>query len=718
MVGNPMLAQVRDFIDSDEAPATLDPVGLVQRALRGRTRRVATMTMVIALLAAIGAYLAIKPIYQSSGMLRVLPREGKILYSDSDDSRLRLYDAFVTTEMQLLTSRPVLEAALEHLQFDHDDTYPLPENVGDMASMVTVTGKKGLISLAARSSHPLLAGATVNSVIAAYEESKESARRRHYDVRREELRSREGELAQTLADLNNRYLKIGGEHDAGTLSKAHVAKTAQLEVLEQRVADLDNTIAQLQATGGVGADVGNNVEIQRATLLDQAMAEMTYERAQRLAALETLRGRYRPSHPKLSSATEELVILEGAIDERREQIAMLGKAGALTGSGSNSEDDSLEALQIVRAKLIARRKAVRDEAAVLNTKLIRIRGIVTEKERLEGLLAETKRALDEVLVESQNDLSRAIEIVALGRVPDAPIEDKRKPLALGAGVFGSLGTLALVIGGCLLAGRVRFSDDLDSRSRELLAAVVPQKADPRESLGEAAREVRNELDLRLQQRETQPMVLGVVGAGEGTGSTSMALAMGEHYTNTGRNVLLIDADARGGGLSQLQEAGAPIDVAAVARGEVALENSVRTLELESGFMSLLPALEIDTAGGKLRSPGEMSLDEMRELVSVARSEYDLVILDLGVLKAGRQSAVGAALADRTVLVTASEDLRQEINAAQDLLDRLASSRYLLVFNRALPLDPMVSTPSENIEPAAKGGREWLKGLLKKTETES
>ena len=55
-------------------------------------------------------------------------------------------------------------------------------------------------------------------------------------------------------------------------------------MLEERLAELDITIAQLRSTGGVGGDLGNAVEIQRATLLDQAMANMTYERARRLAA--------------------------------------------------------------------------------------------------------------------------------------------------------------------------------------------------------------------------------------------------------------------------------------------------------------------------------------------------------------------------------------------------------------------------------------------------
>jgi Mrp family chromosome partitioning ATPase/uncharacterized protein involved in exopolysaccharide biosynthesis len=711
MVGNPMLAQVRDFIDADDSPPALDPVGLVLRALRGRERQVAVMTLLVAVMAAMGAYLAIKPVYQSSGMLRVLPREAKILYSDSDDSRLRLYDAFVTTEMQLLTSRPVLEAALHHLQVDHDNSYPLPEDVGDMAAMVTVTGKKGLISLAAQSSDPRLAAATVNSVIAAYEESKESARRRHYDVRREELRSREHELERALTDLNNQYLDVGGEHDAGTLSKAHVAKTAQLEVLEQRIADLDNTIAQLQSTGGVGADMGNSVEIQRATLLDQAMAEMTYERAQRLAALETLRGRYRPSHPRLRSAQGELAILEAAIAERLDQIAMLGKAGALTGSGSETAEESLEDLQLVKAKLTARRKTVRSEAADLNTKLIRIRGIVTEKERLEVLLAETKRALDEVLVESHNDLSRAIEIVALGRLPDGPIEDKRKPLALGAGVFGSLGTLALVIAGSVLAGRVRFSDDLDDRSSEILAAVVAQETPPGDSLPEAARKIRNELDLRWPQREAQPLVIGVVGTAQGAGTTSIAHALGSHYADAGRRVLLIDADASDNGLSRLcQTAGEP-GAAAVVRDNIPLAESVREIGERNRVLALLPSPGKGATRGRQAAPGEMALDEMRKLLDAARTEYDLLILDLGTLSAGRQSAVGTALADRTVLVASCGGLKKDITGAQDLLDRLATSRYLLALNRALTLDPAYSASQPERDPLSVGGRERLKKFL-------
>jgi uncharacterized protein involved in exopolysaccharide biosynthesis len=688
MVGNPMLSQIREFIEAgNEAPASLDPLGILRRALRGREQRVALAMLLVSFLGAVGAYLAISPAYQSSGMVRVMAREAKILYADSDDSRLRLYDAFVTAEMELLQSRPVLEAALGDLHSRADADFPLPGDVGDLAGMFTTKSKKGLISVAARSPDPKLSAAALNAVLGAYEANNEAVRRRHFDIRRSELSSREHELQQSLGALNDEYLATGGEHDAGTLSKAHVAKTAQLEVLEERIAELENTIAQMQATGGVGADVGS-VEIQRATLLDKATADMTYERAQRLAALETLRRRYRSAHPKLRAAEAELAILEGAIDERREQIATLGKAGALTGGNSDSAEQSIGDLEALRSKLESRRETIRREASELNSKLIRIRGIVTEKDRVEELLAETKRALDEVLVESQNDLSRSVEIVAFGKIPDGPIEDKRKPAALGAAVFGGLGTLAFFVLLTVIGGRMRFSDDLDSRANGLLGAVIADAGD--DEIDDAARRIRNELDLRWPSESARPLVIGIVSTSAGAGASSLAVALGQNYADAGLEVALIDANATA------HEAG-PISVAGHAPTD---RGSLGVIEARS---------EVQRERGGANSP-ELSFEEMRRLLDTAREQNDILLVDLGVLRAGGQSAIGAALSDRVIAIACRGESKQRITATLDLLDRLAPQRQLLTLNRMPAGDPQLASASDHSNRDTTRVA-WLKNLL-------
>jgi uncharacterized protein involved in exopolysaccharide biosynthesis/MinD-like ATPase involved in chromosome partitioning or flagellar assembly len=688
MIGNPVLAQVRDFIDSDEAPAALDPIGIARRALRGRELRVAFLVALVALLGALCAYLVVNPVYQSSGMLRVLARESKILYADSDDSRLRLYDAFVAAEVELLQSRPVLDGALASLNAQSESLAVLPEDVSTLAKMLTIEAKKGLVSVAARSSDPELSAATVNALLGAYEASNEAARRRHYDVRRDELSSRERDLQATLSALGAEYLEIGGEHDIGTLSKAHVAKTAQLEVIEGRIEELENTISQLNTTGGVGADVGS-IEIQRATLLDQATADMTYERAKRKAALDTLSRRYRPSHPKLLAATGELAMLESAIAERREQIATLGKAGALTGSGAGATQQSLDDLAILKKKLLARRETTRDEAADLNSKLVRIGAIVVEQARLAELLEETKRALDEIQLEHQNDLSRSVEIIARGKIPDGAIEDKRKPAAIGTAVFGGLGSIVIVILGTLLGGRLRFSDDLDTRGRGLLAAVNPEESGSAQTLA-AMRKLRNEFDLRWATANAEPFVIGVLGTQSGVGSTRICSALGMTYAAAGRKVLLIDADPACNGLSQLHAVTNGPGIVAVAQGEIMLASAVSVLSADGGALHLLAAPRSLAQGGTNSTAPELAVDGMRRLLHAARAEYEVVLVDMGALTAGGQSAVGAALAERALLITGSGTRRQYFTAAMALLDRIAPERFLLVLNRAQSTDPALA----------------------------
>ena len=52
-VGNPMLSQIREFIDAgNEPPAKLDPLGILRRSLRGRESRVVLATLLVALLGA------------------------------------------------------------------------------------------------------------------------------------------------------------------------------------------------------------------------------------------------------------------------------------------------------------------------------------------------------------------------------------------------------------------------------------------------------------------------------------------------------------------------------------------------------------------------------------------------------------------------------------------------------------------------------------------
>jgi uncharacterized protein involved in exopolysaccharide biosynthesis/Mrp family chromosome partitioning ATPase len=692
-VGNPLLGQIHEFIQGNE-PAPMDPFGMVMRAMRGRIGRIAVLAFATAVLCALLAWVAIAPLYQSTAAVRILPREAKLLYADADDTRLRLYDAFVTAEVHLMQSRPILEGAWQKMDLSGQQDFTMPGDVGDLGSLITVKNRKGLVTVAGRSGNPSLSAAAVNSIIDSYELYKDTARDRLTEVRRTELQVRADNLANTLQEMDERYLQIAGEHDLTSLSKAHVAKTAQLEVLEERIGEVENTIAQFQRTGSIGADDIRNAEIQRALLLDQALAEMTYDRASRLAALTTLRSRYQPTHSKIRTSELELATLEDAITERRDQITTLGNVGALTGGASQSSEQSLDELQSVREKLLTRRVFVSEEASELIEKLVKIRRISAEQVRVSDLLDEAKKALDEVIVESQAGLSRSIDVIARGKVPDGPIEDKRKPIALGAAMFSGLGVLGMIVLASIFYPRIRFSDDLGPETSNKILAVIPGHHEGSADLQLAGFKVRNEIDMRSAPGGGH-RVIGVAGTTQAGRPDRMAISLAKAFAARDVKVLIIDADPAAAVTAELEVRDEPglCDIMAAA---ATLPEAVKCLRTDDGEVSVLASGV--TRGDGIRSPiSTMTIGDYRALIDTAAMRHEVIILALGVLSAGKQSALGASVSDQFLLMASVGDKKREVKDAMTLLDRVIPDRYYLAMNQASPLDPMLERENSRQE---------------------
>ena len=107
---------------------------------------------------------------------------------------------------------------------------------------------------------------------------------------------------------------------------------------------------------------------------------------------------------------------------------------------------------------------------------------------------------------------------------------------------------------------------------------------------------------------------------------------------------------------------------------------------------------------------ELSYEEMRRMMNAARDDHDVVLVDLGVLQAGGQAAVGSALSDRVIVVAPCGESKQRIGKTLDLLDRLAPARQLLALNRMPEVDPqLVASPGAANNDGAR--YTWLKNPL-------
>ena len=97
----------------DDGPKPVSPVRIVVRTLRGRWAIAITLAILLGAGAGTAGYVTKHPVYVSGGLVQLSPIKSNILYNDTDDSRLRLFDAFVQAEFSYIQSTPVLERALK-----------------------------------------------------------------------------------------------------------------------------------------------------------------------------------------------------------------------------------------------------------------------------------------------------------------------------------------------------------------------------------------------------------------------------------------------------------------------------------------------------------------------------------------------------------------------------------------------------------------------------
>lgn len=481
-VGNPDLWQVRDFVE-EEGAAPVNPIATIKRLYRGQWLKVLGLAGICGFGLAFAAFNISKPVYESQGLVRVVAKEAKILYADKDDSRLRLYDAFVSAESTYIQSPQVLSRAHEILldAIDNREEATSRPTYKSVVDALTVKKLKGLIAVSAMSTDPSNAQQIVNALLRSYSElhTQQSDSRQVLRVR--ELEVRAEELLEKQFVLNTQLLEVGEEYDAPSLAKAHLTKVTQLEALDIRIGELTNALVEMETKdGAVDADTGD-MEIKRATLLDRAMADMVFERAKRAAELEQREMRYMPAHPKVTTLTASLRVIDEAIEARRRLIATLGKTGAITGGDGAAKSQSLAELYALKSKLVNRRNELSQSAKELNGKLIQLKRINAEQSQISGMLSETRRILDQVRLESRNSLPGTIEILSRGSMPDAPAADKRVQFALLAFMFGAfMAAVAMLLRRQLMSGLL-YSDDaiglLPSSSALTVLNSEPSRSD-------------------------------------------------------------------------------------------------------------------------------------------------------------------------------------------------------------------------------------------------
>lgn len=173
-------------------------------------------------------------------------------------------------------------------------------------------------------------------------------------------------------------------------------------------------------------------------------------------------------------------------------------------------------------------------------------------------------------------------------------------------------------------------------------------SDPKSPVAEAYRTLRTNIEFSSIDKKLRTIVITSSGAGEGKSTTSINLAFA--FVQSGKKVLLLDADLRRPMLHKKFEITNQWGLSTVLIGEKILKDCTQIIE----------GLEILSSGPIPPNPSEMlGSTKMKSLLDNLKEHYDYIIIDSPPVGFVTDSALLAASADGTILTVAVEETEKK-----------------------------------------------------------
>jgi Mrp family chromosome partitioning ATPase/uncharacterized protein involved in exopolysaccharide biosynthesis len=663
---------------SAEEPAE-SPLFLLRRALRGRWALAMVLAAALATVGGFAGYHATRPLYQSTGLVRVEGALPAILYESQENEIPPMFDAFVASQVTLLQSRQVLDAAANMPQMHEAGWSNAPQQVAELQKALSVRRGRGeqVISVSVTHDDRQVAQAAVNAVLTAYRQSCSDPGGLTRAEKEQALIEREERLEAELLHLRKRILEVSDQYGKEAIERMHGNKVAELMALDQRLSETRLIRARIEA--GEPVDGFDLVIAPGHEVVDSTMARLEEEELGLLAELKSLQTRFGPGHPMVREVNRKLEAIRIEMDLRSKPMQRADGADA-----APDFDSALAAtvrLDQIEDRLWSMRDRVRDEASRLGSQQAALAGLTDQMIETKERLSATRQRLDELRVEANRDNLNRIRIAAFGDLPVVPVQDRRRGLAAAGALVGFvLGASILYFVG-LAERRVRYIDELETQlESEPVIGVLPD-LDRTNKAGEQranrnVHQLRNLLELQCPDPDAN--VITVTSCDRREGKTSLTMALGASFAAAGRKTLVIDADVAGRGLSR-ELALEDVPGLCEAIGPNHASGQVHHARQENLWI-----MPVGSARGL--DPEDLSRQKLVWLLDALRSRFDAILIDTGPVLSSIEAGLVAAVADRVImLIRRNQDVRL-IRATMARLNQVGARYAGAVFNRATDAD--------------------------------
>lgn len=632
----------------------------VLRILLRRWKLVAGSVVACLLLSAIYLIAATR-VYQSKSLVLVEPGGPQLMgeANGANDAQANLN--FLYRQVQVIKSTPVLALTLARDDVQQSKTLKPVDN-GFQFLEDNITAEVGrddaLITINAFSPHKEDAKLLVNAVTEEYI--------------RYQTKSRKGTVQEALAILTGEKEKVDKQLDGNKKKLFELRRSRQVtgsneekgDIQVQRLAALSDALtkaqietlnakamydegsaslgkdpnklaalARLEANGG-GAPAGEAGENNslRAELLEWQ------------AYLQNMQQQFLPNHPRVQAAQRRVDQL---------QILYIAALGRRVKANRQKEDDLAKAYEAQQRIVIARSADVAEYEQ-----------IQAETNRQESQLGDLQKKISELNVQGAAT-GMNIQVIEKGKEPVKPYSpDSKKTLAV-----------ALIVGlmlGVMLACLRDWSDPRLHSAEEVTAALglpvlgqVPKMAgdlapsvrgqtilvDPASEVAEACRSLRTAFHFGAKGRNAKTVLVASPNSGDGKSTLVSNLAIA--IAQTGRKVLVIDADLRRPSQHEIFGVEDADGLSTVLTEEKDPTGSIQKTTVAN--------LDVLPCGPIPENPAEiLNSPHFADMLEELSDKYDHVIIDSPPVVGVTDARIIAASCDATLLVLKAESTNRKL----------------------------------------------------------
>jgi capsular exopolysaccharide synthesis family protein len=297
----------------------------------------------------------------------------------------------------------------------------------------------------------------------------------------------------------------------------------------------------------------------------------------------------------------------------------------------------------------------------------------TRDDDRDELLKVTRR-IDSLQAESA--LGGRLSVVSAGEIPVTPLKDYRK-YAAAAGVlgFGFLPSAVVLLYG-MVRGRYRYSEDAHVAigAKVPLLGILPRLKNASSKQDALAAQSIHQIRVLLQSTNfgNDSRVFMITSAAPGEGKTSLTLSLALSFAGSHVRTLVIDCDLAARRLTKSLNCGDQRGLPeALAAGHT------------NGFVQDFGGLSILTAGAATSlDASTLGTRSMQALISSARKEYDVVLIDTGPILGSVEAALAAREVDGAILTISAGQAESLVARSLERLRTLRTNVVGAVFNRA------------------------------------